>query len=99
MTIAVQTGFVRYEDFTQNPDQSLKDLCKRLSIIYDKTYQHKWFDFTHITGDTSNIDSGRGSKKKEIIILKRQTPNALTLKQFKNNQDFKIGIKLLGYDF
>ncbi len=97
--IAAETGFIRYEDFTQNPDQSLKVLCERLNIIYDKTYQQKWFDFTHVTGDTSNTGSGRGSKHKEIIVLKRRMPDASTLKLFKKNKDFKTSIKLLGYDF
>lgn len=88
-----EIGFVRYEDFTQDPARTLKTLCGMLAIEYDGSFESKWFDYGTITGD---IDSKRGAA--EITPMPRRETPAGLLEAFESSADYRRSIELLGYD-
>ena len=47
---AVRIGFVRYEDFTVDPDTAMQTLCTRLPLTYDPGYRVRQADYSTITG-------------------------------------------------
>lgn len=95
---AAEIGFLRYEDFTSSPDNSLQLLCNRLGLDYDGSYTDKWYVYTNITGDTARTGSGRGTQKKEILTLRRRTPERQIQQQFRSNPDYAAAIRILGYE-
>ncbi len=88
----VDIGFVRYEDFTDDPDTWLRVLCKRLTIPFDPGYQHRWYRYTKLTGD---VQDSRGRTK--IERSPQHTPDPDLLAQFTENNDYRKAISLLGY--
>jgi len=91
-------GFVRYEDFTRDPDAALADICARLRMPFDPGYRGRWAACDKITGDTPGGKSGRGSASAEIRTLpRRDTPPGL-LDEFRRHEDYRVTIELLGYE-
>jgi hypothetical protein len=86
-------GFVRYEDFTRSPEESMKTLCESLDVSYDAGFIKKWWRYTNITGDTN---SKRGAKR-EIKQTRRQEIETGLLEQFERNPDYIEAIEILGY--
>lgn len=95
---AVETGFLRYEDFTHSPEESLKLLCENLAVNYDSTYSEKWFNYTKITGDTKKNSSGRATGENTIVSLPRKSIPTKLKTQFQKNNDYNIALRLLGYN-
>jgi len=48
-----------YENFLKSPNQELSQVCEKAGLLFDESYQDKWFSFDKITGDTSNSSSLR----------------------------------------
>jgi len=90
--IASQIGFIRYEDFTQNPDAELQTLCNNLEIPFDNGYKDKWQDYQKITGDIGN------QNPTEISPQPRRQIEPETLQEIRNNQLYLEAITLLGYE-
>lgn len=90
-------GFVRYEDFTNDPEPALRTLCERLTIDYDPTWRDRWWSFTQITGDTPDAGS-RGSHAREIKPLPRAAvPDGLR-ERFLAIDDYRRACEPLGYE-
>ena len=89
-----EIGFVRYEDFTRSPEKAMKTLCEKLDVSYDPSFMEKWWQYTHITGDTTN---SRGAKK-EIKQTPRREIEPELLSRLQNNSDYLKVIELLGYE-
>jgi protein O-GlcNAc transferase len=90
------TGFMRYEDFVNNPVNEMRMLCEHLEIDFDDEFMVRWADNTKVTGDVSK--TSRGSKFSSIIPLPRKPIDRSVLERFLNNADYWYGIKLLGYE-
>ena len=88
-----ETGFIRYEDFVQSPEEKIEKLCQDLQISYDPDFINKWWPYSTITGDTN---SERGSKK-EIRLVPRRAIDSDTLNRFHENDDYHTSLELLGY--
>ena len=88
----INTGFIRYEDFTDTPETQLQILCERLEIDYDDQWHDKWWRYDKITGDAS------GKTVKEIKRPLYKQPDSSLLKEFANNKDYQRSLEILGYD-
>ena len=84
--------FIRYEDFTKNPEYSMQEICKGLQIKYDKNFMRNWSSYMHITGDP-----GRSKRESITEVCRYSVPKKLG-EQFRNNKDYEIVLNLLGYD-
>ncbi|ABK44145.1 Tetratricopeptide TPR_2 repeat protein [Magnetococcus marinus MC-1] len=85
-------GFVRYEDFTVDPDARLQEMCEKLEIPFDAGYQQRWASYTNITGDTIGT---RGAQ--QIKPLSRRPVEAGLHRQLQENSDYQQILSLLGY--
>lgn len=90
--MAVQIGFVRYEDFARAPDPALETLCERLALPFDPGYRERWFRYDRITGDPS-----RGSGEVRIALPPRHPMPESLETQFADNADYRAVLTLLGY--
>lgn len=86
-------GFIRYEDFTADPETVLATLCGRLDMPYDCGFADRWSSYTNITGAT-----GKGRIGAVIATPPRQSMEAGLLDEFEGNDDYRQVIKLLGYE-
>ena len=86
-----EIGFIRYEDFTINPDKELKTICNMLQIDFDPNYISKWFDYKKITGDIAN------NEVKKILPYKKKKTDKNILRIFEQNSDYQKIIDILGY--
>lgn len=91
--LAVEMNFVRYEDFTHNPDKTLKQICKYLYIPFDTKYKTRWSKNYKISGDWLGITT-----EKKIRPATPLEIDQTVLKMFMSNPDFKAAVKLLGYN-
>lgn len=89
------TGFVRYEDFSRDPDRIMHDLCERLQIEFDADYVNKWQSFTKISGDIVN---SRGNADARIRPLPRRPVHLELREAFLASEDYLASISLLGYE-
>lgn len=90
---AVTTGYIKYEDFTRDPDTQLSLICNNLLIKYDKGYKKRWYLNMKVTGDLPNQMGAPN------IIRPASLPdikNDLS-KRFADNKDYNEAISLLGY--
>jgi predicted O-linked N-acetylglucosamine transferase (SPINDLY family) len=58
---AAAIGFVRYEDFTHDPDGSLATLCERLTLPFDAGYASRWSVYDRMTGDGVRVALTQGA--------------------------------------
>lgn len=89
----VKTGFIRYEDFTNQPVEQLTELCRRLSIEYDSGWRNRWWKYNNITGDSG----GKGSRRKEITQSVYKKIDSSILDRFAASDDYQQSLSLLGY--
>jgi len=98
--LCVETGFIRYEDFLQNPDQEMNKLCDHLQIKFDPDFINKWPDYKTITGDVPNpknkIKMPYDSNK--ILPPSNRPVEPGLKKQFLANADYHRTCELLGYE-
>ena len=88
---AKQIGFIRYEDFTRRPDETLRQITGSLDISFDAGYKDKWRHYTNITGDT-------GNRQPEIKPRERPPLKWTFLKKFEKNNDYWAALDILGYE-
>jgi len=89
---AVETGFIRYEDFTREPDAALRTICSALGLDFDAGYQARWMHHANITGD---ILPGRAGGV--IAPLPRQAMAPKEELRFRALANYLATIALLGY--
>ncbi|MBE9525221.1 MAG: hypothetical protein IMY76_08980 [Chloroflexi bacterium] len=92
---SVRTGFIRYEDFTREPETEMRKLCERLALDFDSRFTDRWPNNHHVTGDMSG--TSRGSGLREIRPLPEQQIEQSLLRRFRENRDYQQAIALLGY--
>jgi hypothetical protein len=88
---AKEIGFIRYEDFTRQPDETLRQITGSLQISFDAGYKDKWMNYDNITGDT-------GNKQQEIKPKVKPQLKRNLLKKFKKNNDYWAALDILGYE-
>jgi len=89
-------GYIRYEDFTADPDTALRSICAMLNLEFDIGYRDRWFAYSTITGDTVS-GLGRGSMKKEIVPMPRKPVDDALLERFRGNVDYQHACDVLEY--
>ncbi len=90
--------FIRYEDFTADPQAACRTMCDALGLNYDASFISKWSSFAKLTGDTPNTGAGRASRETRIKPLKRRPVEADLLRQFTDYHVYWESLELLGYE-
>lgn len=91
---AKSIGFIRYEDFTVNPESVLKQICNNLDIGYDAAFINKWSSYTTITGDTNN----QRVEAEEIKKAPRRLMEPDLLKKLEDCEDYWLSLRILSYN-
>jgi hypothetical protein len=94
---ASRRKYMRFEDFSENPNLSLKDFCGALETQYDDKWIDKWHSYWKVTGDNDQPDRSRGVHSQSILPLKRTQFSAELQKRFEANPDYQKSMELLGY--
>ena len=90
--IAAVLGFIRFEDFCDDPDHALQRICVGLDLTYDPTWRERWARYDRMTGDeTAKRDSG------ELKRPKRRLLDPGLAEAFQNHPDYRPALDLLGY--
>lgn len=89
---AVGTGFIRYEDFTREPDAALRTICAALELEFDPGYRARWMHYGNITGD---VLPGRAGDV--IAPLPRQAMDPREERRFRALANYAETTALLGY--
>lgn len=63
---------VKYEDFCDRPEETLKDLCSYLEITYDETAIAHFSRYSNVTGDIKMRNSSRGTFFEMVKKLPRK---------------------------
>lgn len=95
---AVQSDFIRYEDFIDEPSATMQKICRTLQISFDQGFLERWHLNQHITGD--NKKSSRGSSGAEASMIRplprRENDEALQT-MVESNPDYQRILALLDY--
>lgn len=92
--IAGEIGFVRFEDFIDNPDDILKKICEHLEMSFDATYMERWHDYRYAETDACMT---RGTNIGCIEKLPRPPFEPELLETFRANDDYHAILDLLDY--
>ncbi len=92
---AARSGFVRYEDFTADPQAKMQLLCEKLQLPFDPEFIHRWPQNTRVTGDVSGMSRGSGSGR--ITPLQHRKVSDHLQQLLDNNHDYRTAVELLGY--
>ena len=81
----------RYEDFLNNPDKALQDVCNAWEIPFDPSYRDQWYEYVKVTGDRPPLG------RREI----RPNPDRIVPEtvwgELVGNPDVVTAFDLLGY--
>lgn len=89
---AITTGFVRYEDFTREPERIMAEIAAALDLAYDPGFVDRWPSWRRITGDMPTVE-----KSTIAPWQPRALPPGLA-SRFAASDDYQRTIALLGYE-
>lgn len=89
--LALDGDWYRFEDFLQDPDRVLQQICTSLDLTYDATWVDRWAEYKFITGDGSNLKSINPGQAAD------RTFERSLLAEFEKNDDYQQAIQLLDY--
>lgn len=92
--LCVQVGFLRYEDFTREPQEQLEVLCRSLELNYDAGFIQRWWKNDKYTGHRGGA---RSERVKEIRQLPRRKVEPGLLEAFEVDRNYREILNLLGY--
>ena len=89
---AADAGFIRYEDFTRDPDGELGRLCAMIGIAFDPGYRQRWHAVETITGD-SIADRATATDIRPDL----RQPDSQELAAFEGLPLYEESLEILGY--
>ncbi|MDQ7012329.1 MAG: hypothetical protein Q9O74_00360 [Planctomycetota bacterium] len=92
--LAAEVGFVRFEDFTREPDAELLRLCEGLGVAFDPTWRMRYRTYANVTGDEATKVETIG----EIRPARRHGLEPSVAAVFAASEDYAETCRLLGYD-
>ncbi len=90
-------GYVRYEDFTREPDAKLREICAMLDVEFDPGYADRWWSYEQVTGDVKRGNS-RGVRENAIRPLERKPVDEGVLAMFRADERYGRICEMLGYE-
>jgi hypothetical protein len=89
---AREIGFFRYEDFAADPSATMKELCRRLEVRFDRHFTERWSSYASVTGDVAGSRSGCA-----IQLPPRRAVEPGLLDQLAASADYRTSLEILGY--
>ena len=102
---AINTGFVRYEDFCADPKKVLAELCRNLRLNYQDDVVEGFSSYRNVTGDIYSAHEKftlagalvRDRCPDRIEPLPRRAPPPGLVDRIKDNADYRDILEMLGY--
>ncbi|MFG0259285.1 MAG: hypothetical protein ACF8LK_02945 [Phycisphaerales bacterium JB041] len=91
--LASEVGFVRYEDFTAEPDAVLGRLCEGLGVPFDPAWRERYRTYDKVTGDEGAAAAAIG----EIRPARRHALEPAVAAAFEASEDYHEACRLTGY--
>ena len=88
-----QNGFIRYEDFTVEPERIMQLICDGLQVDYDPGFLHNWSDYINVTGDDI-----KRTPQTHIRPARLPAVDAGLYEQLHRCEYYERTLDLLGYD-
>ena len=88
--------YFKYENFCEDPDNLMKEICSYIGIDYSESYKN-YEAFTMANGDTQVKKGSRGTRQKAIKPLPRKRTMLKRVFQLSRNKDMIESNKLFGY--
>ncbi len=85
---------IRYEDFTADPHETMRQLCGILVLEFDPEFIKKWPYYHQITGD----DNDRASGDWKIESRPRRPVSQQLLDEISGNHDYQTLLQHYGYE-
>ena len=95
--MASRTGFIKYEDFRECPEEQMPKICDALGLEYDQAFMNKWSSNENVTGGGDNATI-RMEQNRFVDIFEDRRLDDKTRKLFEENSEYNICLKILGYD-
>jgi hypothetical protein len=92
---AVRIGFMRYEDFTREPEKEMQRLCAALELPCDPSFTERWADYAFVTGDTGG---SRGNTQRRIQPMPRKEIPEGLMPAMRADPNYGKTLELLGYE-
>ena len=89
--MALEIGFVRYEDFCREPSITLQALCANLGIPFDPEFSNNWMHYTRLNGDMSR------PPELPISARSRPPPDVQRMEVLLKSADYRASLAMLGY--
>lgn len=86
----------RYEDFCQDPDTIMRQICEHTGLEYSESYQ-KYDQFTNVHGDVNMGTASRGIRQRRIAPLPRVELAPEIAVQLDRCAPMAMANRLLGY--
>lgn len=85
-----------YESFLKQPSEELQNICQTLNLQFDATYESKWHQFTHVTGDLTSSSSIREKPIIQPRVRKKITPELEPeIEELINNPAYAYILKII----
>jgi hypothetical protein len=88
--------FFRYEDFTLDPENIMKNICESTGLQYSSSFKD-FYRFNKVNGDVQFGKRSRGLRKKDIRPLARKAISKNQIKALNQCYNMMEANRLLGY--
>lgn len=88
---------IKYEDFVDAPDVTLRRITHMLGIPYDQMWTTKWKQYSKVTGDTPTILTSQGDQEVAIKPRPRSPVDVKILQAFERSSTYQEILALSGY--
>lgn len=87
---------IKYEDFCQNPKNTINEICKIAGLEYSENWQN-FYNYKNVNGDIQLEKISRGANLKKIKIIPRKLTTKKIIDSIENNENMIKLNRLLGY--
>ena len=103
--IASEIGFIRFEEFCDQPKAVMEKICRILEVSYDPGFLEKYQQYTKITGDIirpgqQHTLTGEQIGERTTNAIRRPPPRPAPpelLQQLKDDVNYREILQILGY--
>jgi FkbM family methyltransferase len=97
MLKGLQVSVFKFEEFTAQPDETLRSLCEYLDIDYNENVVRDYYKFHKVNGDSQRELPSRGASQKYIRQLPRKVIAFEKIQECNKNQSMVEANRLMGY--
>lgn len=87
----------KYEDFCNQPQQRMQELCGYLEIPFNSNFQNEYSAFEKVNGDVQGKNPSRGIASRRISLMSRKIINRSLINDLETCTEFQKCNEMFGY--